>query len=111
MSSLPFVTIAMPCLNEERYIEECIRCVQAQDYPRDRMEILVADGMSMDATREILDRLSKEDPRIVVVDNPDRIQAAGLNASIKRAKGDVIIRMDVHAEYKEDFVRQCVAVL
>src|SRR5215468_7969308 len=94
MSAQPFVTIAMPCLNEEGYIEDCIRCVQSQDYPRDRIEILVADGGSMDATREILGRLAADDPRIVVIDNPDRIQAAGLNAMIRRAKGDVIIRMD-----------------
>jgi succinoglycan biosynthesis protein ExoA len=111
MSAQPTVTIAMPCLNEEGYIEDCIRCVQAQDYPKDRIEILVADGGSMDATREILDRLAKEDARIRLVENPDRIQAAGLNAMIRRAKGDVIIRMDVHAEYQADFVRKCVEVL
>jgi cellulose synthase/poly-beta-1,6-N-acetylglucosamine synthase-like glycosyltransferase len=85
--------------------------VEEQDYPRDRLEILVADGGSMDATHEILDRLAKADPRIKVIDNPDRIQAAGLNAMIRRAKGDVIIRMDVHAEYQHDFVRKCVEVL
>jgi succinoglycan biosynthesis protein ExoA len=111
MSAQPFVTIAMPCLNEEGYIEDCIRCVQAQDYPKDRIEILVADGGSMDATREILDRLAREDSRIQLVENPDRIQAAGLNAMIRRAKGEVVIRMDVHAEYQADFVRKCVLVL
>ena len=107
----PFVTVAMPCLNEEDYIEECIRCVQHQDYPKDRIEILVADGGSIDGTREILQRLAKEDDRIRIVDNPDRIQAAGLNAVIRRARGEVVIRMDVHAEYAEDFVRKCVEVL
>lgn len=108
---LPYVTIAMPCLNEEDYIEECIRCVQAQDYPRDRIEILVADGGSIDATREILHRMSKDDPRIHVVDNPDRIQSAGMNHMIKRSRGEVIVRMDVHAEYASDYVRKCVEVL
>jgi glycosyltransferase involved in cell wall biosynthesis len=107
----PFVSIVMPCYNEERYIEECIRCVQRQDYPRDSVEILVADGMSIDATREILMRLAEEDPRIQIIDNPDRIQAPGMNAAIKRARGEVIIRMDVHAEYQEDFIRKCVEVL
>jgi cellulose synthase/poly-beta-1,6-N-acetylglucosamine synthase-like glycosyltransferase len=108
---LPFVTIAMPCLNEEAYIEACIRSVQAQDYPKDRMEILVADGGSIDATREILIRLAAEDPRIRTIPNPDRIQAAGLNEIIRRSKGDVIIRMDVHAEYASDFIKKCVQVL
>jgi cellulose synthase/poly-beta-1,6-N-acetylglucosamine synthase-like glycosyltransferase len=110
-SSFPFVTIAMPCRDEENYIEACIRSVQQQDWPRDRLEILVADGMSIDATREILARTAAEDPRIRLLDNPARIQAAGLNECIRRARGEVIVRMDVHAEYAADFVRKCVEVL
>lgn len=111
MSTLPLVTIAMPCLDEERFIEACVRSVLAQDYPRDRIEVLVADGMSMDATREILARLSAEDPRIQVIDNPDRIQAAGMNHIIRAARGEVVVRMDVHCEYASDYVRKCVEVL
>ncbi len=111
MSWSPFVTIAMPCLDEEAYIEACVRSAQAQDWPRDRLEILVADGMSMDATREILARLAAEDHRLQLVDNPARIQAAGLNECIRRARGEVIVRMDVHADYPPDFVRKCVEVL
>jgi cellulose synthase/poly-beta-1,6-N-acetylglucosamine synthase-like glycosyltransferase len=111
MSWQPLVTIAMPCRDEEAYIEACIRAVQAQDWPRDRLEILVADGMSMDATREILARLAAEDPRIRLIDNPARIQAASLNECIRRAQGEVIVRMDVHADYAPDFVRSCVRVL
>jgi succinoglycan biosynthesis protein ExoA len=106
-----FVTIAIPCRDEEAYIESCIRSVRSQDWPSDRLEILVADGMSVDATREILGRLAAEDGRIRLVDNPARVQAAGLNECIRRARGEVIVRMDVHAEYAPDFVRQCVAVL
>lgn len=111
MTDLPMVTIAMPCLDEERFIEACVRSVLAQDYPKDRIEVLVADGMSMDATREILARLSAEDPRIRVIDNPDRIQAAGMNHAIRAARGDIVIRMDVHCEYANDYVRKCVEVL
>jgi succinoglycan biosynthesis protein ExoA len=109
--TFPFVTIAIPCLDEEAYIEACIRSVQLQDWPGDRLEILVADGMSVDATREILGRLAAEDGRIRLVDNPARLQAAGLNACIRRARGEIIVRIDVHAEYAPDFVRQCVAAL
>jgi cellulose synthase/poly-beta-1,6-N-acetylglucosamine synthase-like glycosyltransferase len=109
--SYPLVSVAMPCRDEERYIENCIRAVQGLDWPRDRLEILVADGMSIDATREILARLAAEDPRIRLIDNPARIQAAGLNECIRRARGEVIVRMDVHADYATDFVRQCVAAL
>src|ERR1043165_6352135 len=94
----PRVTIAMPAYNEERYIEACIASVQAQDYPRNLIEILVADGRSTDQTRDILARLAVTDPRIHVIDNPARLQAAGLGAMVKQAAGDVHVRMDVHCE-------------
>src|SRR5947208_10254810 len=107
----PAVTIAMPAFNEERYIEACIASVQAQDYPRELIEILIADGRSTDRTREIAARLAAEDDRIKLVDNPARLQAAGLGRLVKHAHGDVIVRMDVHCEYAPDYVRKCVETL
>jgi succinoglycan biosynthesis protein ExoA len=111
VDELPLVTIVMPCMNEERYIEACLDCLFAQDYPANKIEILVADGMSTDGTRSILQRAKGKDGRVRIVDNPQRLQAAGLNQAIRQARGEVIIRMDVHAEYAPDFVRQCVLVL
>jgi succinoglycan biosynthesis protein ExoA len=46
-----------------------------------------------------------------VIDNPDRIKAAGLNRILAEAKGDVFVRMDVHCEYAPDYVEKCVAIL
>jgi succinoglycan biosynthesis protein ExoA len=107
----PRVTIAMPAYNEERYIEACIASVQAQDYPRNLIEILIADGRSTDRTREIIAALAAADPRIHLVDNPARLQAAGLGQMVKQATGDIVVRMDVHCEYAPDYVRRCVEVL
>jgi succinoglycan biosynthesis protein ExoA len=107
----PRVTIAMPAYNEERYIEACIASVQAQDYPRNLIEILIADGRSTDRTREIIAALAAADPRIHLVDNPARLQAAALGLIVKQATGDVVVRMDVHCEYAPDYVRRCVEVL
>ena len=108
---LPYVTIAMPCLNEAGFIEECLRSIQAQSYPRDRFGILVADGGSSDGTREILARLAREDDRIHIIYNPERLQAPGLNRILRQARGDVIVRMDVHCEYAPNYVEKCVEVL
>jgi cellulose synthase/poly-beta-1,6-N-acetylglucosamine synthase-like glycosyltransferase len=109
--SQPFVSIVLPCLNEEGFIEECVRHAQEQDYPADRFEILVADGGSTDRTREIVARLSAADPRVRMVDNPGRYQSAGMNEALRVARGDVIVRMDVHADYAPDYVSKSIAVL
>jgi succinoglycan biosynthesis protein ExoA len=111
MTMLPRVSIVMPAYNEENYIAACIASVQVQDYPRERIEILVCDGRSTDRTREILAELSASDPRIRVIDNPARLQAAGLGLLVKEATGDIIVRMDVHCEYAPDYVRKCVETL
>jgi succinoglycan biosynthesis protein ExoA len=109
MSALPFVSIAMPSYNEEPYIEECLRSLLGQDYPADRMEILVADGGSQDRTREIVNRLAQADARIRLLDNSThRIQAYGMNLAIKESRGEFILVTDVHAEYAGDYVTKLV---
>ncbi|HVH45305.1 MAG TPA: glycosyltransferase family 2 protein [Labilithrix sp.] len=111
-TSTPFVTIAIPCLNEEHYIEACLDDVFAQDYPAASMEVLVGDGMSTDRTREILERIGERHPgRLRVIDNPRRLQAAAMNEMIDQARGEIIVRLDVHCRYAPDYVRQCVAAL
>jgi len=50
----PFVSVIIPCYNEERYIGQLIRNILSQDYPSVRMEVLIVDGMSSDRTTEII---------------------------------------------------------
>jgi len=108
MTMLPRVTIAMPAFNEEAYLEPCLASLGAQDYPAALIEILVAEGRSTDGTRAVLAGHAAADPRIRVIDNPARIQAAGLGLIAREATGDVIVRMDVHCAYAPDYVRRCV---
>jgi succinoglycan biosynthesis protein ExoA len=111
-SSLPVVTIAIPCFNEERYIEACLDDVFAQDYPAESIEVLVGDGMSTDRTRTVLAEIAaRRAGRLRVIDNPRKLQAVAMNAMIEAARGEIIIRMDVHARYAPDYVSQCVRVL
>ena len=92
-------------------IAASIRAIQAQDWPHDLLEILVADGRSLTLRARSFLRLAEDDPRIVLVDNPAQVEAAGLNECIRKARGQVVVRMDVHADYATDFVRQCVLTL
>jgi GT2 family glycosyltransferase len=67
--------------------------------------------MSDDGTRERIVRLAGGDPRVVLIDNPGRAVSGGLNAAIRAARGDVIVRMDVHTDYAPDYIRRCVEIL
>jgi glycosyltransferase involved in cell wall biosynthesis len=107
----PFVTIIIPCRNEKKFIESCVRSILSQQSPPGGFELIIADGMSDDGTRTILNKLAEEDSRLHVIDNPGRIVSTGLNSGIRVAQGKVIVRMDAHTEYASDYLRQCVTIL
>jgi GT2 family glycosyltransferase len=105
----------MAVRNEGRFIERSLGAVLAQTYPSDRTEVIVVDGMSEDHTKDVVTRLAQSHaetgPGVVILDNPMRIVAAGLNAGIRRATGDIIVRVDGHTIIGPDYVRECVAAL
>ncbi|MGD9722106.1 MAG: glycosyltransferase family 2 protein [Pirellulales bacterium] len=107
----PFVSVIIPVRNEEAFIARTLDRILTQDYPLDRLEVIVADGMSDDRTREILAEYGRRHPQVRVVDNPSRVTPAGLNAAITAAKGEIISRIDGHCEVANDFVRQNVQLL
>ncbi|HWX21805.1 MAG TPA: glycosyltransferase family 2 protein [Candidatus Binatia bacterium] len=107
----PLVSIVLPCRDEQGYIQDCMESILNQELPEGGLEILVADGMSTDGTHEYLQQMARKHPQIRVLDNPGRIVSTGLNAAIRAARGDIIVRMDAHTLYAPDYVRQCLAVL
>lgn len=112
MSRASTVSVVVPCRNEIRFIHPFMRSLLAQRLPAGvEMEILIADGMSEDGTRAVLEAYSAAHPSITVLDNPGKIVSPGLNECIRRARGEVVVRMDVHSEYAPDYVRRCLEVL
>ncbi len=105
------VSVLIPCRNERHHIQTCLKGIFSQETPGISLEVIVADGMSDDGTRDILKDLCKRYPALMVVDNPAKITPAGLNAAIRLAKGSILVRMDAHTGYAPDYLRQCVAVL
>lgn len=102
----------VPILNEEKYIESCVRSLLKQEFPAIEMEILLVDGMSTDRTMDILRRLEKEYPDTVrVLENPKRIQAAAMNLGAKAARGEYLLRIDAHAEYPPRYAAVCIELL
>lgn len=105
------VSVVAAVRQERAAIERFLASLAAQDLAGVEWEVIVADGNSDDGTREALDLRAREWPRLTVIDNPRRTAACGLNEAIRRARGEVIVRMDAHTEYARDYLRQCLAVL
>ena len=106
------VSVIAPCRNERAHVGAFCDSALAQRLPDGwRMELLVADGESDDGTRALLDQRAARDERLRVMDNPGRIVSSGLNACLRRARGAVIVRMDIHTTFAPDYVAECVAAL
>lgn len=103
------VTIAVPTLNEEGAIRECLCKVLAQTHSD--LQVIVADGGSTDRTRAIVAEVAAGDGRITLVDNPGRRQSAGLNRALALAEGEVLIRLDARSFVAADYVERCVQLL
>ena len=109
----PRVSIVIPALNEERYIAALLDSVEAQTYPANKIEVIVADGGSTDATRPIVELRTRSTPLVAVrlVENALGSTAGGLNTGAKVATGEVIIVVGAHSELDREFVRANIAAL
>jgi succinoglycan biosynthesis protein ExoA len=109
---LPLVTIIVPCRNEARYLPRSLGSAVAQDYPTDRLEFVVADGLSEDGSGEIAHKiLARSGHRFEVISNPERVTPIALNRCLERARGDVILYLIAHCELATDYVRRSVEIL
>lgn len=98
----------MPCRNEARFIARCLESIIANDYLKDRLEILVVDGMSDDGTWNIVGDFARRHPEVKKLRNPRLITPAALNLGISHARGEMIFRIDAHARVERDYLRLCV---
>jgi succinoglycan biosynthesis protein ExoA len=109
----PFVSVIMPIRNEGDFISRSLGAVLEQDYPHMCMEVLIADGMSSDDTRDFIAQTAAEHPDITVkiLDNPGKIVPTGFNIALAKAAGDIIVRVDGHTIIDPDYVSHCVRLL
>lgn len=102
MQSLPKISVVVPIRNEARFIERTISYVQKQDYPTDKLEILVVVGDSVDNTAEIVRRIAAEDPRVTYLHNPKNWSSTARNIGLDSATGEIVTFIDGHTYIDND---------
>lgn len=109
--SAHFVSIIVPCRNEAKTIAHCLEALIGQEYPSDRYEILIVDGMSDDGTRKILSEYALRSSLIKIIDNQEKFTPFALNIGIERAKGDYIVIVGGHAVPHPDHLTKSIEYL
>jgi len=109
----PFVSIIVPCYNEEATILQLLEAVLAQTYPHSQMEIIIADALSQDYTREQINLFQRghSDLSLRIVDNERRTIPAALNLAIKESRSEIIVRLDAHSQPNPEYIERCVQAL
>jgi len=105
------LSVIVPCRNEEKSIGKCLECMIAQDYDKDKFEVLVVDGMSEDGTREIVKRYIKQHPLIRLLDNTQKNTPCACNLGIKQAKGSFIAIVGAHNYISNNYLSTSVKYL
>jgi glycosyltransferase involved in cell wall biosynthesis len=100
-SQNPAVTVVMPAYNQERFIEDAVKSIQAQDY-RGPISLLIWNDGSTDRTQQILDRLQREDARIVVHSTENRGRPVTRQCLLETAETELIAWLD-----PDDFASPC----
>jgi succinoglycan biosynthesis protein ExoA len=110
---MPLVSVIVPCYNEQATIHLLLHALYQQNFPRQETEVVIADGLSTDRTRQEIDKFQNEHPdmRVRIIDNQQRTIPAGLNRALKAAQGRYIIRLDAHSMPHPDYVSRCVKAL
>lgn len=101
------VSVIIPTRNEGEFISRCLESILNQDYPKEKLEILVVDGLSEDKTKQTIRKYSKEFQLIKILDNEKKETSYGLNLGIRKSVGDLIIIVSAHAVYSKDYIRKC----
>ena len=105
----PKVTVIMPIRNEINFISKSLKAVLNQNYPKDKIEIIISDGMSDDGTIDFLKKIKNNN--IKIIENPEQIVPTGFNRALSVSNGEIIIRIDGHCVVDKDFINNCVKIL
>lgn len=98
-AQMPRVSVLIPCYNERHRIRRCLDSLLDNDYPEDRIELVVIDGSSDDGSCTVVEELAQAHSNLRTIENPERQKPQGLNPGIRATDSDVVVRADAHAWY------------
>ena len=102
------VAIAIPTLNEERFISRCLDSIIKQTFKFEKMDVMIIDGGSNDKTKDIVAKYQKSHQNIRFIENKKKIQSVAFNIGFKKSTAPYIIRLDAHAEYDSKYISLCI---
>ena len=109
------ITVGVVAYNEEKNLPSLLKDIEGQSYPHSEMEVVLADSMSTDGTRKVMEEWQKENRDffldIKIIENKGKIQSCGWNAVIDAFTTEALIRIDAHSSIPEDFVEKNVNAL
>ena len=110
---MPKVSVIVPCYNERSTIGLLLEAIRQQTFPRPDMEVLIADGMSTDGTRDAIAAFRIDFPEldVRVVDNTLRSIPLGVNRAIEASRGEIILRLDAHSRPYPDYIENSIKAL
>ncbi len=107
----PSVSVIVAAYNEESVIERRLENLLALDYPRDRLEIVVASDASSDRTNELVTGVAAGEPRVRLLDCPRGGKVAAQDRAVRETRGEVVAFSDANATWAPDALRRLVADL
>ncbi|VVB60900.1 Dolichyl N-acetyl-alpha-D-glucosaminyl phosphate 3-beta-D-2,3-diacetamido-2,3-dideoxy-beta-D-glucuronosyltransferase [uncultured archaeon] len=102
----PTVSFIMPILNEEKTIKNCLDSLFSLDYPKEKMEIVIAKGPSVDNTNTILEEYANKNNNIILLENPTGNTSIGRNICIKHASGEMLMNYSGHVIAEKNLLKE-----
>jgi glycosyltransferase involved in cell wall biosynthesis len=105
------LTVVIPCLNEENYIDKCLKSIINSDFDKSKLEVLVYDGGSSDKTASIVKEFNTKYPYIILKTNPKKIAPVAFNRGIEDSKSEYVMILGAHSEIALNYFTKCVDFL
>lgn len=108
------ISIAVVAYNEAETLPKLLKDITEQDYPHEKLEVLLIDSQSSDGTLACMEAFSREDygfSRVAVFENTGKTLPHGCNIALDNYTGDAIVRIDAHASVPPDFISKNAALL